>query len=135
MRISDWSSDVCSSDLREIHRHLPKRDTRQHRRDRDPGVGAVVGQHAEQPQPEAPGVATHREATLLAIEFVEDALVAPQQQRTETEQLDLPCMIYTPDPGFPNGFHPPRRANHADKPDVPVGNATSREEGGKSQTK
>src|SRR3546814_9719368 len=44
MRISDWSSDVCSSDLRQrLHRHLPA-GGEDAQRDRQVEAAAVLGQ-------------------------------------------------------------------------------------------
>src|SRR3546814_4151704 len=40
MRISDWSSDVCSSDLLRFHRPTQRRDERTRRLDEPPALDA-----------------------------------------------------------------------------------------------
>src|SRR3546814_11124320 len=51
MRISDWSSDVCSSDLRETHRDIAQRRREKSHRQEAPDVGVIgeetVGELAE----------------------------------------------------------------------------------------
>src|SRR3546814_3663608 len=53
MRISDWSSDVCSSDLRLPHRHPApthqQADFSHHRGQQDQGVGDDENEVVEQP--------------------------------------------------------------------------------------
>src|SRR3546814_8103596 len=67
MRISDWSSDVCSSDLR---RRLP---------DRHPGRGSVGGDHPKQRH-------SHRDGVNEPVGTLAEALVEPGSERPARQQ-------------------------------------------------
>src|SRR3546814_3915816 len=55
MRISDWSSDVCSSDLRGLRRRLDHRQARPQRRWRQVGCGHRGNDVTEREPREQPG--------------------------------------------------------------------------------
>src|SRR3546814_19657259 len=85
MRISDWSSDVCSSDLRQELREDLVGDARAHE-----GVLMAVAVEDQQL------VAVARRQLLQAVEAEdvgvgEDAVVTPGHE--QNRQVDTPCMV------------------------------------------
>src|SRR3546814_10215504 len=96
MRISDWSSDVCSSDLAEDHRdaqHLPHVD-----RGREDGVGELrIGLAEEFDEEARAAIADEEDAGELA-RIV--ARLRPPEEEPEHRQQDEPF-----EPGFRSEEH------------------------------
>ncbi|MNE53360.1 hypothetical protein D3C80_1480830 [compost metagenome] len=57
--------------------------------DHHPGVGQVERRGAQQAEDKSPAIATQGQPPVLGIEPGKRLAVTPQQQRRETEQLDL----------------------------------------------
>src|SRR3546814_16116022 len=91
MRISDWSSDVCSSDLRETHRDIAQRRREKSHRQEAPDVG-VIGEETVGELAERIGV-EQRRADRAEFDGSEDTLIDQwilDYAERETRGIDEP---------------------------------------------
>src|SRR3546814_9883825 len=102
MRISDWSSDVCSSDLRQPRRGKGHRDAATHRARPDDGragdgpcgSGGEPGRLTlgEEDVPERAGLTTRRERR-ERVPITRDSLVEGKRHRSEEHTSELKSLM------------------------------------------
>src|SRR3546814_15510954 len=88
MRISDWSSDVCSSDLADDLRHLRQDDTKL--LDHAPGLGASRTISTEDRCPQRPPVALTPSPSRRR--WLRGRAIPPRAKRSEERRVGKECV-------------------------------------------